>query len=162
MQLLRSMLLVAAPSMLLFGCAPGGAQPTGSSSSSSGGPVDTASQCPSCVTDQDCASGSKCGQFGGDTYCAPDCSQSSCASDRTCTDITNAEGKQEQLCVPNVNLCGEDPSAQSSPVKGHTAKCTSLRAPSEAACCTTCTPPAAFCQANGCTSGRVCNVDTCL
>jgi hypothetical protein len=85
-----------------------GVSGAGGAASSGGGGSTTGSgvPCAGCVTDQDCGAGERCGQFGGDTYCAPDCAKSgTCAEGRACTHVNGADGTPLQLCVPVNDAC---------------------------------------------------------
>jgi Calcineurin-like phosphoesterase len=107
------LVLVALPAALFFACAKGQLN-TGTASAGSGG---APAACQGCVTDQSCAAGSFCGQFAGDTYCAPECGQpgqAACSSESVCTMLMTAEGQQVQLCVPRTNTCGGGTSTSSS------------------------------------------------
>ncbi len=153
----------------------GAASATGSSASTGSG----ATACPPCVSDQDCASGSRCGQLAGDTYCAPVCSDAApCAADRACTSVATAEGMQVDLCVPRTNQCGATGTGgggqggagttASSTGAGTSAAstgsgaevCGSLHGPDSASCCQGC-QAGQSCQTNGCYNGWWCNADTC-
>jgi Calcineurin-like phosphoesterase len=58
-----------------------------------------------CMKDSDCPGG-LCGQFAGDAYCAPDCSQGqACASDAVCTAVNSTEDVKGMLCIPRTNAC---------------------------------------------------------
>jgi hypothetical protein len=153
--------VAAAPAALFFACSSG--ESHGTSSTGSGG---SSAECPACVTDQDCASGAKCAQFGGDTYCAPDCTMGeACSADRACTPVTGAEGAQISVCVPRTDVCGKGAgsttaSSSASTTSGGGETCGSLVGPSVMSCCTSC-KPGQSCQANGCYGGWWCNTDTC-
>src|SRR5262249_10822646 len=82
--------------------APTGSRGAGPATGAGGG----AAACEPCVTDKDCASGSLCGQFDGDTYCATDCSKGEpCAPDHACMAVAGFSGAQIQICVPTTNVC---------------------------------------------------------
>jgi hypothetical protein len=124
--------------------------------------------CPPCLQDSDCMSGSFCGQFGGDEYCAPDCSQGqTCTPDRVCTTLDTAAGQQASLCVPRMAACGisaasssaASTSASASTGSGET--CGALLGPNLTACCTGCQSAHETCAANGCYNGWYCNTDSC-
>jgi hypothetical protein len=114
--------------------------------------------------------GSQCGQFGGDTYCAPVCGASgACAVDRVCLTLNTAEGQEASLCVPVVGVCSEGSSTVSSSASTTTATtstgagetCGALLGPDLTACCTACQTAGQPCQSNGCYGGYYCNTDTC-
>jgi Calcineurin-like phosphoesterase len=135
-------------------------QQDGTSSSGSGG---AAGACTPCVTDQSCAAGELCGQFAGDTYCAPDCTNGqACSSDRACTMLTTAQGQTAQLCVPRTNVCGgaaTSSSSSASSSSGSAEICGTLDGPDIPAPCMQCVNDEP-CQANGCYGGYWCNVDS--
>jgi hypothetical protein len=104
---LLSVLSVGAATALFAACGTNGTGGTGSSSGQgNGGSGGSAVACPPCTQDSDCAPGSKCGQFGGATYCAPDCSAKACSADRACTPVNGFDGSKDQLCLPTTNVCG--------------------------------------------------------
>src|SRR5690242_13637114 len=106
MKLLRAVLFAAAPAASFLACSSGESH-LASTSSTGTGSGGSAAACPPCVTDQDCTGGGRCAQFGGDTYCAPDCTMAqACSSDRACTPVTSAEGAQISVCVPRTDVCG--------------------------------------------------------
>src|SRR5580700_205961 len=144
MRRFRSFLPAAWPVVFFAACTPGGDQPSGA-----GGPPGSSglpAACPACVTDQDCSAGWRCGQFGGDTFCAPDCAHTGCSSDRSCTPVTDAEGGQVMLCVPTTSVCGESPATQGSNLQGSGGggggssgeTCGSLMGPDVPSCCIDC------------------------
>jgi hypothetical protein len=113
--------------------------------------------CAPCLKDADCPGG-RCGQFGGDSYCAPECNGGACAEDRACTALNTAEGKQASLCVPRVAACAPMSGATSG-AGGMSQTCGALDGPTVKACCHSCGNKP--CQANGCYGGWWCNRDTC-
>ncbi len=131
--------------------------------------------CTACVKDAECGAGSRCGQFQGDSFCAPDCTDpksAPCAADRACTAVNTAEGQQASVCVPTVNRCGTGTTsgsgmggtttvATASSGTGNPEVCGSLLGPDVKACCTSCTKSGKTCQANGCYGGWWCNKDSC-
>ncbi len=122
-------------------------------------PAPTGADCPPCVKDADCPDGSRCGQLGGDSYCAPDCSQGqACSADRSCGAVNTAEGAQASLCVLRAGVCGTT-GATTSTASG-TMTCGSLDGPDTKACCHGC-GKGKPCQANGCYGGWWCNHDSC-
>ena len=109
MKLFRCISLSTLP-LCLAACAP----PNDGAGAGAGRPimlVDPLVECPACLTDTDCGSAAHCGQFGGDTFCAPACggAGASCSSDRVCTEVNTAEGQLQQLCVPQSDICGVIP-----------------------------------------------------
>jgi hypothetical protein len=74
---------------------------------SPGTDVDAAAQCHTCLQDSDCESGSICGQFSGDSFCARACpSGSECSTDATCSEVTDTTGMSTKACLPNGDVCG--------------------------------------------------------
>ena len=66
--------------------------------------------CPPCLQDSSCATGSLCGQFGGDQYCAPDCSSTPCSEDRTCMAVAGASVyRLAPLTRPRSTICLTEP-----------------------------------------------------
>jgi hypothetical protein len=121
-----------------------------------------ATDCPACTMDSDCPIGSRCGQLGGDSFCAPDCTNGeACSAGRTCLAVNTIEGAQASLCVTDIGMCaiGGNASAQASTGSGET--CGSLVGPDLTACCASCSPSSGTCQPNGCYGGWWCNADTC-
>lgn len=160
-------------------CATGDNQPVVLGAGAGGGGAGSPNGgCQACVSDSDCASGSLCGQFAGDSYCAPDCSKNGCADpSRTCATISGADGQQLELCVPTTNACGaggQGGAAQSSSSSSSTSSstssasstsgnpevCGSLDGPDVMAACTSCKTSNKPCQTNGCYGGWWCNTDT--
>ena len=116
--------------------------------------------CPPCVKDSDCGDGRRCGQFAGDSYCAPDCSQGQpCSADRACGAVNTAEGAQVSLCVPRTGACGDNLAAASSTGTGNQT-CGGLDGPDVKSCCHGC-GKSKTCQGNGCYGGWWCNRDIC-
>ncbi len=158
-------------------CASGGSATTlaGGNGGASSGPTTTGATggggatnpCPACIQDSDCASGSFCGQFGGDEYCAPDCSQGqACSADRFCASVATAAGQQASLCLPRMAACGVSTTSTTSASNtssstGSGEMCGSLLGPDLTACCTGCQSAHQTCQANGCYGGWYCNTDSC-
>lgn len=145
-----------------------GAADAAANPGSNGGGGGNAS-CPACVTDGDCASGSVCAQFSGDTFCAPACPNGNeCSSDRACSTVTSASGQQVDVCVPRGDVCGpsvgpgepSDGGVTTPPPDGGTPgqTCGSLAGPSVPAKCNSC--GSHTCQANGCYGGWYCNTTT--
>src|SRR5262249_22308506 len=60
--------------------------------------------CTPCVTSADCADA--CVQYGGDNYCASECSGRSCASTEECVLASSSDGRQVSVCVPQSGTCG--------------------------------------------------------
>lgn len=172
--------------VLLAGC------PASSSSSFSGGSyagsgggdstggtggMPSTSPCPPCVQNSDCA-GELCAQFGGDSYCAPDCAASPCSSDRACVAVSSAEGQPAMVCVPVIDACGDGQipgtggasaggagGAGGAPIDSGTGgapsdTCGVLDGPTVASCCHGCSAGSP-CQANGCYNGWYCDRNAC-
>jgi hypothetical protein len=131
-------------------------------------------QCPACITDSDCESGSICSQFGADIYCAPACPASGgCASGRTCSTVASATGDQVDVCVPVGDVCGlqvgpdtvppdeqaKKKDAGSPPPAPPGGTCGTLADPNTAAQCHSC-GTTHTCQANGCYGGWWCDTST--
>ncbi len=168
MKYLRAVLVLSASATLFLACGHTGG--SGSAQATSGNGGGAAAECPPCQQDSDCAAGGKCGQFGGSTYCAPDCSGSAsgCSSDRSCTMISGANGEQLSICVPNTNVCGgtlagsggSTATSSSTTSSGSSEVCGSLLGPDVMAACMSCKTSGMACQANGCYGGWWCNKDT--
>ncbi len=111
--------------------------------------------CHACVIGADCP-GAVCAQLGGDSYCVRTCpGASGCATDETCTPVTDVAGAQASACVPRSDVCG----AAAMPDAGVAMQtCGTLVGPDAAAGCTSCS--GAACQANGCYGGWWCNTAT--
>jgi hypothetical protein len=131
------------------------------------------STCPECVTDTDCARGSACAQFSGDTFCAPLCgSGNSCAAGRACTIETTYNGEQASVCVPDDDACGQSPPSatpdggQTTPPSktgcdaGSPTMCGALVGPGVTAGCSSCSSSSSSCQPNGCYGGWWCDTST--
>ena len=176
----RTALAVFAPvvvASIAVACASGSSPTSNGTGGASSGPTTTSSgiagaggapnPCPPCIQDSDCASGSLCGQFGGDEYCAPDCSQGqACSPDRLCAGVATASGQQALLCLPRMAVCGGGAASSASASStgastGSGEMCGSLLGPDLTACCTGCQSAHQTCQANGCYGGWYCNTDTC-
>src|SRR5262249_23567108 len=90
----------------------------GNTSSGTGGTGGTG-DCTLCVTSADCAGGTICGQFSGDSYCAPDCSGGqSCGSGHSCTPVSTVDGNPASVCVPVTNPCGGSGSSSGTTTSG--------------------------------------------
>jgi hypothetical protein len=123
--------------------------------------LDANTACPACLTDKDCASGSVCAQFSGDSFCAPACSGGSgCASDRSCATLTSAEGAQVEACLPMGAVCGPlDPDGGVPPDSGaNPGMCGSLAAPTTTAGCHCSSGQS--CAPNGCYGGWWCDTSS--
>ena len=82
-----------------------GPAPGGTTTLPDGG--DPASSCKSCLQDSDCETGSVCGQFGGDSFCAKACATGTeCSADTSCTSVSGADGTQTKACIPRADVCG--------------------------------------------------------
>jgi hypothetical protein len=116
-------------------------------------------QCQNCVQDSDCASGSVCAQFGGDSFCAKSCpTGDECSADTACTSVSASDGTQASACIPRSDACGSSvgPATDgSAPASG---TCGSLAGPLVKSACA-CTP-GHTCQPNGCFGGWWCNTGT--
>jgi hypothetical protein len=83
------------------------ADPTVTPPGSQPGQPDTATLCHSCVQDSDCPSSSICGQFSGDSFCAPTCPKGTeCSAEATCSSVTGTDGTSTNACIPNGDVCG--------------------------------------------------------
>ncbi len=101
-----------------------------------------------CLQDSDCASGSYCAQFNDDSYCAADCSNSTCPSRDACTEENTQAGESVLVCIP-------------SSIQPATATdCSAYDPPDTPSDCKSCTPGSSGCQANGCSSGKDCHNTT--
>lgn len=79
-----------------------------SSSASTQGAGGAQGDCVACIQDSSCDHGGICAQFGGDAYCAADCTQggqAACASGHVCTMVMSAEGHQVPVCLPQNAVC---------------------------------------------------------
>ena len=125
--------------------------------------------CQSCVTDNDCAGGGVCAQFGSDTYCAKLCpTGAECVADHACVTLSTASGEQVNACIPRGDVCGASSGptptgdagagpAPGSPDAG-SQTCGTLNGPSVPSTCASCGAHA--CQPNGCYGGWYCNTAT--
>jgi hypothetical protein len=149
---------------LVAGCTNGDIN--SAATTTSGGTGGAPNDCPPCVNDDGCAAGSRCGQLGGDTYCAPDCTQAGqavCGAGRVCAPVITFDGQQASLCVTQTASCAAPMTSSSSTSTSSSGgeTCGSLLGPDVAACCTACKSAGKPCQANGCYGGYWCNKDTC-
>jgi hypothetical protein len=126
-------------------------------------------ECPACVTDTDCASGSVCAQFQGDTFCAQSCgSANACPSGRSCSIETTYNGKQVSVCIPDGNACGPSmapmdagcPPAPACDAGSSSDMCGSLVGPTVSSTCSSCGSSSSSCQPNGCYGGWWCDTST--
>jgi Calcineurin-like phosphoesterase len=129
----HAVLVAAVAAAFFVACGTGGENvSSGQSSAGTGG---AAVACPPCQMDSDCAKGapaSKCGQFAGDTYCAPDCSAGqACPADRACTAVADSNGAALKVCIPTTNVCG--PAMQSTSSSSSSASASSASASSASA-----------------------------
>ncbi len=145
----------------------------GGSSGDSGIPPESgpgSAECPSCVTGSDCADGWTCAQFQGDIFCAPACGpDNSCPSGRTCSLVSEYNGSQVSVCVPDNNACmasnpppPHDGGCPPPPAcdSGSSDMCGTLAAPSVSAGCSSCSGSSSSCQPNGCYGGWWCDTST--
>jgi uncharacterized membrane protein YgcG len=153
--------------------------PTGASTTSAPTTTTTSSStaapvCTPCVTASDCATGA-CAQFGGDIYCASDCSAGrACPEGTVCTAVAAWNGEEVEVCAPTSGPCALDPDVDGTGAGGaggagggtQTATgdtCGALVGPDVAACCTSCKPGGGEpCPANHCFGGWWCNTTSCL
>ncbi len=134
----------------------------GAPSSSIAGSGGASGGCTSCVKDADCPAGSRCGQFAGDAFCAPECASSACGADAACNPVNTAEGAQALLCLPKSGPCGVATTSGPGTTSSGGGTCGSLDGPDVKSCCTSCGKSGKPCdQQNGCYGGWWCNHDTC-
>ncbi len=108
--------------------------------------------CQPCVQRADCGA-DWCVQFAADTYCAADCSSTTCAAGLSCKTLITEAGESVKACVPDVASCG------SAIGTGDSSGTCQFDDPTTPSCCTGC--GASGCQTNGCYGGWFCDNAAC-
>ncbi len=119
--------------------------------------------CLSCLSNDDCATGWFCAQFQSSSFCAKDCATTTCSSGHGCQAIAGANGDQLKVCVPTASPCGPTDSVPDVADSGPGADtngliCGSLNGPGVTSCCKC---AGTSCDPNGCYGGWFCNTGTC-
>ena len=176
--------LVAAALFFAAGCTapaplqfdPDGGSPKGEKDMSA------ALTCHPCVTSKDCVGGA-CVQYGGDDFCALDCTgPSQCGVNEKCVLATAFDGSEVQVCIPEGGACGTTKGCGTCPsgtncdsvtascvptvdmgtvADAASTSCGTFEPPSTASCCKSCMQSAKKCQPNGCYGGWWCDTAQC-